>query len=142
MTVPPLARFVLFLAVLSATGSIASTDVDSSYLGGAINTLDHYLQAGMNDDAKRGASLLEAFKSNARRAEYDTQRLYRKQKDLLASYVSLSQDIYGYEVQKGFHGTSVEVEGGIATREGVTAEFKAKVVYRNKEWRIAALEID
>ncbi|MBK1878255.1 hypothetical protein [Pelagicoccus mobilis] len=136
------ARAVVLFVSLSVSGSWAFADADSQYLGGAINTLDHFMQAGANGDASRGAMLLEAFKINERRAEYDTQRLYKKQKELLSSYVSVASDLYGYEVQKGFRGASVELEGGIETRKGVTAEFKARVVYRNKEWLIVNLEID
>lgn len=139
-----LARVRIFMIALSFGVSlpVAFADFEQQALGAAINTLDHYLQAGASDDARRGAVLLQAFDTNARRAEYDTQRLYRKQRNLFASYVSVSSELYGYEVQKVFGRTRVELEGGIETREGVTAEFKARVVYRNKQWRIATLEID
>lgn len=117
-------------------------DFESEAVSEAINALDHFMQAGAENDARRGAGLLEAFDVNERRAEYDTRLLYRRQHELLSGYVSISSDLYGYEIQRGFLGTSVKLEGGIETLSGVTAEFKARVVYKKKRWRIADLEID
>ncbi|MDQ8197356.1 hypothetical protein QEH56_04315 [Pelagicoccus enzymogenes] len=117
-------------------------DAEADVVNQAINALDHFMQAGMENDARRGAGLLKDFDTNARRAEYDTQLLYRRQGELLSNYVSISSDLYGYEIREVLGVTSVRLEGGIETLAGVTAEFKARVVYQKKRWRIANLEID
>lgn len=142
MRLPRLFFVFLSTLILLLLAPNASADRDSDTLGGAINTLDHFMQAGVDNDARRGAGLLEIFDVNARRAEYDTRLLYRRQENLLSAYVSIASDLYGYEIQKGRGATSVELEGGIETSAGVTAEFKARVVYRNNRWRIADIEID
>jgi hypothetical protein len=117
-------------------------DAEADVVNQAINALDHFMQAGMENDARRGAGLLKDFDTNARRAEYDTQLLYRRQGELLSNYVSISSDLYGYEIRRVLGVTSVRLEGGIETLAGVTAEFKARVVYQKKRWRIANLKID
>lgn len=128
--------------MMPLTQVLCFADYETQAVDEAINALDHYMQAGVANDARRGAGLLEAFDVNARRAEYDTQQLYRRQQDLLTNYVSISSDLYGYEIQRGMGGTSVELEGGIETLAGVTAEFRAKVILKKKRWRIADFEID
>ncbi len=128
--------------MMPLTQVLCFADYETQTVDEAINALDHYMQAGVANDARRGAGLLEAFDANARRAEYDTQQLYRRQQDLLTNYVSISSDLYGYEIQRGMGGTSIELEGGIETLAGVTAEFRARVVLKKNRWRIADFEID
>lgn len=142
MSILAAVRTRLLLVLLSFLAPLVSADSELQTLHGALNTVDHYLQAGIENDAQRAAPLLAAFDLNAQRAEYDTRRLFRKQRDLLSSYVSVANGLYGYEIDKNVFGTSVELEGAIETSSGESAEFKARVVFRGKRWRIANLEID
>ncbi|EDY84943.1 hypothetical protein VDG1235_4577 [Verrucomicrobiia bacterium DG1235] len=135
-------RAPLLCVVLALFASSARADFETFAIGSAIDTLDHFMQAGVDRNPSRGAILMESFEVDERRTEYETRRLYRRERDLLAGYVSISSDIYGYEIEKSLFGTSVEVEGGIETEEGLTAEFRARVVYRGNRWLIAHLEIE
>lgn len=118
------------------------SDAESRLVGTAMSTLDHFMQAGSYGKHKRGAALLDQFDINPRRAEYDTRLLYRKREKLFSGYVSIANDIYGYEVKRGLSVTSFEVEGGVETAAGVTAEFAARLILRDKKWRIVKIEID
>ncbi|MDQ8186992.1 hypothetical protein [Pelagicoccus sp. SDUM812002] len=142
MQIHRLFRYPLLGLLLSILGPVLFAVSEREVVEGAINAVDHYLQAGADNNAQRGAGLLESYDDNARRAAYDTQRLYRREQNLLSQYLSISNSLYGYEIRKGLLGTSVELEGGIETLSGVRGEFKARVIFKNKRWRIADLEID
>lgn len=117
-------------------------DAEREAMGRALNTLEHFMQAGVRGDSTQAAELLDSYEINSRRAQYDAHRLFNKEKAIFSQYVSLSSDIYGYEVRKGLMGKTVELEGGIETDSGLPAEFKARVVFRKNRWKIAEFEIN
>lgn len=115
----------------------------SAALAGAVGTLDRFMMAGRSGEAKRGASLLDMYESSPRKAELRIAAFYEEREDVFANYVSISKDIYGYEIKEnGFRGPNINLEGGIETVSGLTAEFSARLVYRDQRWRILTLEID
>lgn len=151
MRISPL--LVLALTLCAATHASAASDTsqytssaniepEQLVLSAAISILDHYMLAGTESDAERGAMLLAAFEVNSRRAIYDTKQLYRKQQNILSSYRSISSDLYGYEINKNMFGTSIQLEGGIETESGVFNEFNATLTYRRNRWVISKLAID
>lgn len=122
--------------------TFSNVETEQATLVAAVNILDHYMLAGTESDAERGAKLLAAFEVNSRKAIYDTRRIYKKQHDLLSAYRSISSDLYGYEIKKGLLGSSIHLEGGIETEFGISGEFKATLTYRHKRWVISQIAIN
>lgn len=108
----------------------------------AMATLEFYMELGVSNDAKSGAKLCSSYRVNERRALVDTRMLYRKHSELLNDYVSISNDIYGYEFTASRLGTVLDIEGGVQTSEGTAAEFVASMVWSGTGWQIWSLEID
>ncbi|MDQ8201802.1 hypothetical protein [Pelagicoccus sp. SDUM812003] len=144
--------FVLLVANgfrLAAQEEAALVDLEvyqetvSQELSGAINTLDRFMMAGKEGDAERGARLLDMYESSPRKAEKEIGGFFEDRVDVFANYISIANDIYGYEIKENaFRGPNIEVEGRIETAEGFTSEFSARLVFRDLRWRILSLDID
>lgn len=108
----------------------------------ALGNLDLYLRAGVERDVGVGARLLSVYCVNEERALQDTRRLYREKEDLLRGYCSVASDLYGYAFELGGVRPCVVFEGGLETAEGLSAEFEARMEFRDNKWLIAHLRID
>ena len=110
---------------------------------GSLETLDRFMLAGKAEDARRAAQLLDMYETSPRKAEREIESYFDKKRSLFSEYVSISKDIYGYELKEnGFRGPNLTVEGRLETNEGFTSEFTARLVYREQRWRIISIELD
>ncbi|MBK1878254.1 hypothetical protein [Pelagicoccus mobilis] len=117
-------------------------DFESRAFFAALANLEFYMRAGIDQNVSRAAPLLSSFVINKKRARDDTKRLFRDFSDELEGYVSISNDVYGYEFSVDRFGPSLQFEGGIQTVDGMTAEFEATMVFRENRWLIWSLDID
>lgn len=138
-----LGRLALSLIVFALLQPPLSASDGTRELAGAVNTLDQFMLAGKEGDPKRGARLLDMYESSPRKVQLEIGAFFEKQQEIMARYVSIANDIYGYEVKEnGFKGPNISLEGRIETLEGLTAEFSARLVFRDGRWLILTLEID
>lgn len=122
--------------------SMEESEVAES-LQGALKTLDQFMLAGKEGEARRGASLLDMYETSPKKAEREIGEFFEGKRSVFSEYVSIENDIYGYEyLAKGYRGPNIELEGGVETVDGFGAEFSARLVYRDLRWRILSLEID
>ncbi len=99
--------------------------------------------AGKAEDARRGAQLLDMYETSPRKAEREIASYFEQKRSHFADYVSISNDIYGYEFKEnGYRGPNLSLEGRLETTAGFTAEFAARLVFRDQRWRILSVEID
>lgn len=105
-------------------------------------TLDSYLLSGVRADNRAAARMRAAYSVNERRALADTKLLFLQNRDLLSRYVSVSNDVYGFEIENGRLGTSLDFEGRFATAEGTLAEYAVSMVWSEDRWLIWSLDID
>lgn len=126
------------------SGDEVSEEVDlTQTLESALKTLDQFMVAGKEGEARRGARLLDMYETSPKKAEREIGEFFKGKRSVFSEYVSIANDIYGYEyVEKGYRGPNLELEGGIETADGFGAEFSARLVYRDLRWRILSLEID
>lgn len=108
----------------------------------ALATLEFYMKLGREGDAREGAKLYSYYRINERSAFVDTRGHYREHRDLLDRYVSISNDIYGYEFTSTSLGTVLGIAGGVYTVDGIGAEFEASMVWQDNQWLIWSLQID
>lgn len=125
----------------SAHGVLTRAEQELAF-GAAVRNLEYFLQAGETDDVERGAQLMTSFYVNSRYAINETRRLYKKHESLLEDFLSASRDVYGYEFDSNRFGTSVEFEGRLETTEGLVAEYRARMVFKENRWLISSLNID
>ncbi|MDQ8185761.1 hypothetical protein [Pelagicoccus sp. SDUM812002] len=112
-------------------------------LAGAVETLDRFMLAGKEDDARRGAQLLDMYETSPRKAEREIESYFEQKRPHFSEYVSISKDIYGYELKEnGYRGPNLSLEGRLETTSGFTAEFSARLVYREQRWRLLSIDID
>lgn len=136
-------RLALLLIVFSLIQPRLSASDGASALAGAVNTLDQFMMAGKEGNAKRGARLLDMYESSPRKTQLRIGNYFKQREEVLARYVSIGNDIYGYEIKEnGFNGPNITLEGRIETHDGLTTEFSARLVFRAERWRILTLEID
>lgn len=129
--------------LLLALSFVAVRGEVSEEIAPVLQTLDRFMLAGKQGDASRGAQLLDMYETSPKKAEREIAEFFEKNREIFSSYVSISNDLYGYEIkQKGFRGTNIELEGGVETEIELGTEFSARLVYRDQRWRILALEID
>lgn len=136
---------MLFWALLPWLFANEEEVVDPSVaaLEGALYTLDQFMLAGKSEDAETGARLLEMYESSPKKAEREIGQFFEEREAIFSNYVSVSNDVYGYEYKEnGYMGPNVDVEGRVETEFGLTAEFSARLVFRGERWRILSLEID
>lgn len=112
-------------------------------LAASLQTLDLFMMSGKEGDARRGARLLDMYETSPNKAEREIGSFFVKKKSVFSKYVSISKDLYGFQVKEnGYRGTNISIEGRIETTEGFSAEFAARLVFRELRWRILSLEID
>lgn len=135
---------VLLFFALSPLGQVGLwASEDARVIESVILTLDRFMVAGKEEDPKRGASLLDRYESSPNKAERDIRIFFEREQSIFANYVSIAEDIYGYEIKEnGFRGPNISLEGRIETTAGLTSEFSARLVFRDQRWRILTLEID
>lgn len=135
--------FLLIVFNLSLSLCIEASDDNSQVLQGALGTLDQFMLAGKEGDANRGAQFVDMYDWSPRKAEREIGEFFKERKTIFRSYVSISNDIYGYEIdENGFKGLNLNMEGGVETTDGFTAEFSARLVLRENRWLILSFELD
>ncbi|MBD5778836.1 hypothetical protein IEN85_04985 [Pelagicoccus sp. NFK12] len=108
-----------------------------------LQVLDRFMFAGKEGDAARGAQLLDMYETSPKKAEREIDAFFKRNSEIFRAYVSISNDLYGYEfTERGFRGRNVELEGGVDTEVDLGTEFSARLVFRDQRWRIISLEID
>ncbi len=118
-------------------------EVPPEELVAPLQTLDLFMISGKEENARRGARLLDMYETSPKKAEREIESFFQRKKSIFSDYVSISKDIYGFQVKEnGYHGTNISMEGAIETTKGFSAEFSARVVFRGHRWRIISMEID
>ncbi len=115
---------------------------DQACLIAATNILDHFMRAGRRADPRTGAKLLALYEQYQPRAVYHTEVLYRKRPELFENYLSISKDLYGYELKPSFMGTLIVLEGRVETDAGFADEFSAELVFYENRWRITKIDFE
>ncbi|MBC2606709.1 hypothetical protein [Pelagicoccus albus] len=139
-----LRRIVLSCWLAATALSLGQSEFDQApALRSVLLTLDQFMMAGKEGDPRRGANLLDRYEYSPRKVERGVDEFYEEHQELLVGYVSMSRDIYGYEIQEnGYRGPNLVLEGRVETRAGFSHEFSARLVLRDQRWRILTLEID
>ena len=108
----------------------------------SIQALDHFMQASKVKDRESAAKWMIAYEVHPPKAFFKSRRIMNRNESILSGYLSIDNDVYGYEVKR-FHGNvAVLIEGAIRTEFGRAGEYSARVIYNRKHWRIMDLEID
>lgn len=134
---------VLVLWLASSLSPFLRAEPPLQELVAPLQTLDMFMVSGKEKNARRGARLLDMYETSPNKAEREIESFFQKKKRIFSKYVSISEDIYGFQLKEdGYHGPNISIEGGIETIEGLSAEFSARLVFRDQRWRIISLEID
>lgn len=121
--------------------NFASQTSDQDMFNSSISALDLFMQAGRSQDIYNAARWMSEYDLYPPRAINRSQTLLKRNKETFDSYLSVREDIYGYEIIRNPLQTKINIEGAIQTEDGFTSEYSATLVYKFQRWRIKSLDI-
>lgn len=133
----------LALGFLSLWSALRLEAESVAELSGGLQVVERFLVAGKQGNALHGARLLDVYESSPRKTERDIELFFKKKRSLFSDFVSVGDDLYGYEyVEKGHKGPNLSIEGRVETVGERRVEFSARLVLRGGRWRILSFELD
>ena len=105
-------------------------------------TLEGFMAAGKNSDAQTAAKLFLDYDRYPPRAINRCRQLIKKNHELFSQYISIADDIYGYEIKRTPLGTRLLVEGSVTSSGDDYSEYSARFIYKNKRWRLIEIDLD
>lgn len=134
---------LLLAALLLPIASLARpAQSERDIFAASISVLDLFMQAGQADDVRQAAQWMQVYESYPPRAINQSHTLIKRNREVFANYLSVREDVYGYEIKRQPLQTKIYIEGAVHTVDGAVSEFAAELVYRFRKWRIQSLEID
>ncbi|MEM9160295.1 MAG: hypothetical protein AAGB46_14720 [Verrucomicrobiota bacterium] len=115
---------------------------DEALLNASMSALDLFMQAGRTQDIYNAARWMSEYDIYPPRAINRSQMLLKKNRQTFETYLSVKEDVYGYEISKSPLRTKVHIEGAIQTEGGFTGEYSATLIYKYQRWRIKSIDID
>ena len=144
MTTRQLSIFSLFIAILLSVQMRAGIKNlhEEDVISASIQALDHFMQASRVKDGKTAAKWMITYELHPPMAFFKSRRIMNRNESILSDYLSIDNDVYGYEVKRFQGNVAVLIEGAIRTEFGRAGEYSARLVYDRKRWRILDLDID